>query len=72
MAAVIRRGGNPFYRDKKGFEGSNPSIKNANPSFTYPIDTFSTLIYMGVEFFVYGSTKRIKIVPHFPYLTALP
>lgn len=33
---------------------------------------FSTLIYMGVEFFVYGSTKRIKIIPHFPYLTALP
>lgn len=26
---------------------------------------FSTLIYMGVEFFMYGSTKRIKIIPHF-------
>ena len=38
MAAVIRWGGNPFYRDKKGFESSNPSIKNANPSFSYPID----------------------------------
>ena len=32
---------------------------------------FSTLIYMGVEFFVYASTKRIKIIPHFPYLTVL-
>ena len=26
---------------------------------------FSTLIYMGVEFFMYGGTKRIKIIPHF-------
>ena len=37
MAAVIRRGGNPFFQGK-GFESSNPSIKNANPSFSYPID----------------------------------
>lgn len=42
MAAVIRRGGNSFYRDKKGFESSNPSIKNANPSFSYPIDRKET------------------------------
>ena len=34
--------------------GTNPSIKNANSSFSYPTDIFSTLIYMGVEFFVYG------------------
>lgn len=42
MATVIRRGGNPFSREEKGFEGSNPSIKNANPSFSYPIDIEKT------------------------------
>ena len=64
-------------------ENAPPKIKNAPPSkpLLHPLTrflsklesfaTFSTLIYMGVEFFVYGSTKRIKLSCILLYRTAL-
>lgn len=50
---------------------TNPPTKNRKVSLLGTGGTFSTLIYMGVEFFVYGSTKRIKLSCILLYRTAL-